>query len=353
MVFSAWKKEEIDKVIPLQINFSPDWWHRNYGITFSKDYYFNPRLRMKTQGEMKRLVYERFRKNIRIGEERTVPEPQVDFGVTLLAGIFGCKISFYDNQFPWPEPLNLNLEDIEHLRIPSLQKSPIFGELLRQVKYLKNKYGKKVRIGWGDQGVLNVASQIRGQRIYTDFYENPCMLYNLFTVITKTIIKTVKYIRKESEGSGEIFTIGNCTVTNISPSTYEEHLLSFDKYLAETFQPCGIHHHNRMENYLSVYSKIHPKLTEIQRCLEVGEDPSCIKEIRASFSQATIAVFVNALWLSQSDTTSIYDTIHTITSCGTPKEKLCLTVADIDADMSDENLQVLCDAVRKYGKRNS
>ena len=46
--------------IRLGVGFYPDWWHKHYGFSFDREYYFDPEKRVRTRMEMEKKLYERF-----------------------------------------------------------------------------------------------------------------------------------------------------------------------------------------------------------------------------------------------------------------------------------------------------
>jgi hypothetical protein len=46
--------------IPLGIGFYPDWFHKHYGISFNRKYYFDPEIRIETRMEMDKKLFLHF-----------------------------------------------------------------------------------------------------------------------------------------------------------------------------------------------------------------------------------------------------------------------------------------------------
>ncbi|MBV1751873.1 MAG: hypothetical protein KUA39_09670, partial [Desulfarculus sp.] len=46
--------------IPLGVGFYPDWWKSNYGITFGRDYYYDPDYRVEVGLKQQKALYDRF-----------------------------------------------------------------------------------------------------------------------------------------------------------------------------------------------------------------------------------------------------------------------------------------------------
>ncbi len=75
--------------IPLGVGFYPDWFYTHYGISFGKDYYFDPEVRVAARMEIDRRLHERFG-DVGLGSPDPQPKPLITFGMVMLPAIFGC-----------------------------------------------------------------------------------------------------------------------------------------------------------------------------------------------------------------------------------------------------------------------
>ena len=46
--------------IPVEFVFNPNWWSRNYGISFDEAFYFDKKTRIETDVVMRQALYDRF-----------------------------------------------------------------------------------------------------------------------------------------------------------------------------------------------------------------------------------------------------------------------------------------------------
>jgi hypothetical protein len=46
--------------VPLGAGFYPDWWHKQYGISFDKKYHFDPETRIEARLAMDKALHQRF-----------------------------------------------------------------------------------------------------------------------------------------------------------------------------------------------------------------------------------------------------------------------------------------------------
>ena len=108
--------------------------------------------------------------------------------MVMLPSIFGCDIIYKDDALPWAMPLNLSEDEVMKLEVPDIFNSNPMTEVLRQIEYLKKKYGRVI----GDintTGVQNLALKIRGDQLYFDFYEKPELCRHLMQICTDCIIQ--------------------------------------------------------------------------------------------------------------------------------------------------------------------
>ena len=49
-----------DPYLPVDVVFHPNWRHKNYGLSFDWDFYYNPERRVWQEQRMRQLLYERF-----------------------------------------------------------------------------------------------------------------------------------------------------------------------------------------------------------------------------------------------------------------------------------------------------
>ncbi len=62
--------------IRLQAGFYPDWWHKEYGISFDRKYYFDPETRIEARMAMDKALYERFG-DVGMGDPNPKPKPMI------------------------------------------------------------------------------------------------------------------------------------------------------------------------------------------------------------------------------------------------------------------------------------
>ncbi|RPI20933.1 MAG: hypothetical protein EHM61_25960 [Acidobacteria bacterium] len=240
-------------MIPFEFVFNPNWWYREYGISFDQSFYLDPRRRNENDLLMRRALYERFE----FGEPRPALRPIL--GSLYVAGgfvppaLFGAAIHFSEHEAPVAVPRDLTREEVLGLRVPDLESTWPMKQLLEHSQELSREFGYVL----GDlntDGVLNTALCLRGQQLFLDLYDDPDLACHLFSVVAETIAQLAERIRSVTGSSSisvnrsivnvdpRIFVHANCSLQMISPHLYEKYLLPYEKLLAGRLTPYGVHH---------------------------------------------------------------------------------------------------------------
>jgi uroporphyrinogen-III decarboxylase len=251
------------KHIPLGVGFYPDWWHKNHGIVYGRDYYYDPEYRVRTQLKMARILHDQFG-DVGLGNPDPQPRPLIGFGMVMLPAVFGCEIVFEEEALPWAMPLNLEKSDCDKLVKPDLTKVEPMVSMLKQIDYLKAKYGQVV----GDintTGVQNLALKLRGDSLYIDYFDDPDFAHRLLKFCTECIIDLWRLIYPITGSGGvdvtpmsdpKVYVVPNCTVEQISGDTYQEFGLPYDTLLAQACHPFGVHHCGSVDPVIEHYARI-------------------------------------------------------------------------------------------------
>lgn len=78
--------------IPVEVIFNPNWWFRNYGISFDESFYLGFEQRIINDVAMRRALHERFG----IGEANQQPRPII--GSQHTAGVFNTALELRGQQ---------------------------------------------------------------------------------------------------------------------------------------------------------------------------------------------------------------------------------------------------------------
>ena len=338
--------------IPLGVGFYPDWFYQQYGISFGREYYFNPETRVEARMEIDKRLYERFG-DVGLGDASPKPKPLITFGMVMLPSIFGCEIVYEDGALPWAMPLNLSEDEVMKLEVPDIFNSYPMTEMIKQIDYLKDIYGKVV----GDintTGVQNLALKIRGDQLYVDFFENPELCHHLLKICTECIIQLFKFNYKTT-GTGAIdvtpmcdpklFVIPNCTAEQISLHTYEKHVLEYDNQVADACHPIGIHHCGSVDEVLDGYSKVHHL-----EFIEIGFG-SDVKRTREVFGpKVAVNARISPVLMKNGSTEDVATEVRRLIDNGAPLNNFSIDTVGLTNGTPDENVKTALKTAAEYGK---
>jgi len=338
--------------IRLGVGFYPDWFFKHYGISFGREYYFDPETRVQTRMEIDKRLNKRFG-DVGLGDPNPKPKPLITFGMVMLPAIFGCEIVFEDNALPWAMPLNLSEKDTMDLEVPNISNVYPMTEIIKQIDFLKDKYGKVA----GDinvTGVQNLALKIRGDQLYYDYYENPELCHHLLKICTESIIQLFKFIYKIT-GTGamdvtpmcdpRLFVVPNCTVEQVSLKAYEEFILDYDNQVADACHPFGIHHCGSVNEVMEGYAKVrHLEFVEVG----FGSD---IKRTREVFGpRVAVNSRISPVLMKNGTTEEVAAEVRHLIDQGAPLNNFSIDTVGLTYGTPDENVKTALQTARDYGK---
>ena len=253
------------------------------------------------------------------------------YGSDVIPKVFGFPLLYKEDM--WPEisknKERLSVKEIEKLDIDKILLSPLVEEIFHQMDIIESEWGKiHGYLNW--QGVLNNAFNLRGEKIFTDFYDKPDLVHHFLSIITDVTIRLSQKVQKRQRKSGfyiNHFCVSNCTVNMVSPKIYREFLLPYDKKIAESgFERFGMHTCNW---------NVTPYLEEIKKLPKVGYLDmgimSDMKKVKEMFPEARRAVMYSPVRLQEAsldeikkDMKKIY---HELSPCD-------IVMADIQASTS-------------------
>ena len=338
--------------IPLGVGFYPDWWNKHYGISYDRNYYFDPETRIAARLEMDRRLHERFG-DVGLGDPDPKPKPFITFGMAMLPAVFGCEIVFEKDALPWALPLNLSEDRIMKLEFPDISQAYPMTEVIKQIDYLQGKYGRVV----GDintTGVQNLALKLRGEQLYFDYFERPDLCHHLLTICTRAIIQLFQFIYKIT-GTGamdvtpmcdpRLYVLPNCTVEQISLATYEEFNLPYDNQVAKACHPLGIHHCGSVNQVLEGYAQVrHLKFLE----MGFGSD---VRRARAVLGpKVAINARINPVLMKNGTPEEVSKEVRGLIDQGDPLENFSIDTVGLTFGTPDENVKAARRTADEYGK---
>jgi uroporphyrinogen-III decarboxylase len=330
------------RVKDLSYNFMPSWFARNYGVKYGKPYFFDPEYRMKTEAEVKKLRIENL-SSLMIHEEPPTQTPvRCDFGNATTGAFVGCEVEFPDDDSPRNK--HLNEDRLDGLKLPDkIENVYPYKEMVSQTHYMNRKYKVNDLPIILPRGILNEAFLIEGDKILTDFYEDPDEAKRILDFSYGILERTVKY--NVSIGYQGLVRILNCTVKLISPDMYEEWLLPYDLKIYELARSYGltfgIHHcgdltGRQMDNYRKI-----PEYAYLQ----VGFNSDLDKAVHL-FPEAELHYIFDPVYCMQASKNEVEKKVEEILyQAGDAAEDVSIGVGAIDYGTPLENLQAIHDCL--------
>ncbi len=259
------------KKIPVDIVLAPEWWHKNTGITFDRDFFFHPLKRVESEQRMEKELYERWGK-YGLGADKDTARPEVG-AIHLAAGyllseMLGCEVRYAENHPPAVVAANRETLKID---TESAFKSKVYNDFVNLTEKLKAKYGYLTGdVNWG--GVFNIAMDLRGDQIMMDLLMSPDEVQQYFNSIAGVIEKftgqvgaatrttSISVTRSVRHLPKAVFLHSECTHTMISCEDYEQFLMPIDAKWSREKEYFGIHYcGNDPHRYAESFAKL-PKL---------------------------------------------------------------------------------------------
>lgn len=340
--------------VPLGVGFYPDWFWKHYSISFDRKYYFDPETRIQARMEMSKRLYERFG-DVGLGDPNPKPAPLITAGMITLPAVFGCEIVYKDDAIPWAVPLNLSEDKIRKLEVPDLLNSWPMTEWIKQIDYLKKKYGK-VTGDINTTGIQNLALKIRGDELYIDYFENPDLCHHLLRICTECVKQLFEFNFKAT-GTGAVdvtpmsdprlAVIPNCTEEQISNNTYESFLLQYDNEVADAFEGhgFGIHHCGSVNEVLRGYSKVR-NLSFIE--IGFGSD---VRRCRDTLGpDVAVNARISPVLMKNGTAEEVAAEVRRLIDEGAPLGNYSIDTVGLTYGTPDENVKIARRTAAEYGK---
>jgi len=251
----------------VSLGFEPAWFHQRCGIDFSEKWHVNPFYRHESLVKMKKELCKNFPSVSYWNEDFKDDLATISgcFGAYVIPKIFGFPLVYEKDRWPviGKNKRELSVKEVEKLNADDIFKNTFAEEIFKQMDIIRNQWGKiHGYLNW--QGVLNNAFILRGEDIFTDFYDRPAFAHHFFTLISDVVIRLALKVQKKQRESGfyiNHFCVSNCTVNMVSPQIYREFLFPYDKKIAEHFERFGVHTCNW---------NVTPYLEDIRKLPKVG-----------------------------------------------------------------------------------
>jgi len=336
----------------VSLGFEPAWFQKRCGVCFSEKWHKDPFFRYKSLVKMKKVLCHRFPSVSYWNENYKDDLATISgcYGAYVIPRVFGFPLIYEKDR--WPEidknKEKFSVKEIEKLDIDKILSSPFVGEIFRQMDVIEAEWGKiHGYLNW--QGVLNNAFHLRGENIFTDFYDRPAFVHYFFSIICDVMIKLAQKVQERQRNSGfyvNHFCVSNCTVNMVSPDIYREFLFPYDEKIAESFERFGMHTCNW---------DVTPYLEEIKKLPKVGYLDmgimSDMKRVKEMFPEARRAVIYSPVRLQEASLDEIKKDMEKVYNELSPCD---IVMADIQAITSDKRVNELLNICQnlELGRKN-
>lgn len=241
-----------NEILPTDIVLAPEWWNKNAGITFDRDFFFHPLKRVEDEQRMEAVLYELWGK-YGVGSQQKAIRPEVG-AVHLASGFLlqemaGCPVEYSEAH---PPQVRAAHQEIRKLDEKEIFRSKSFLEFFQLTERLKSKFGYLTGdVNWG--GILNIAMDLHGEEIFSDMMMTPEKVNEYFADIAAIIEKFTSFLIAETGTTSvsvnrnvrhlekPVFLHSQCSHTMISEDDYQNFLLPFDLKWSNN-RPFGIHY---------------------------------------------------------------------------------------------------------------
>lgn len=240
-------------ILPVEIVFHPSWWHHHCGISFDRDFFYDPDKRVTCEMKMEDELFRRFGQ-YGLGKDHGKLLPQVgavhNAAGYLLSEMLGCEIVYSDDAAP--QVICAHQPDL-NLDVEAAFQSPAFKSMEALMDELEKRFGYVCGdINWS--GVLNLALDVRGEEILLDMMLQPEETKAYFDKIAQVIERFFCYVQKRCGSNsisvnrnvinlpGSVYLHSECSHTMIGEEQYEEFLLPYDIEWSKKYRPYGIHY---------------------------------------------------------------------------------------------------------------
>lgn len=175
---------------------------------------------------------------------------RANLGVGLVPTIFGLEQLVFADKMPWLKG-HLSKEELVNFEFPDdVSQAGLMPRAIEYINFFREKLSGRAHVFVSDtQGPFDIAHLVRGDEIFTDFYDDPDFVHHLLRLATRAYIECTKAMKA---ASGEELSSGyhssnlymgrggvrvcEDTSTLLSPSCLREFVVP---YLQEALQPFG------------------------------------------------------------------------------------------------------------------
>jgi hypothetical protein len=341
--------------IPVEVVFSPSWWHLHAGISFDRDFFFDPRRRVEDEMRMERVLHERWGR-CGIGQKR--PEERPEIGAVhlasgfLLSEMLGCRVAYHEDAAPTVLPGNVPLSGLEG---SDAFASPVFLDFQRMVEALQGRYGRVCGdVNWS--GVLNLALDLRGQQLFLDMLDEKEACGRFLDAIFDTVRRFTDFVacrtgttsisvnRAVRHLEPPVFLHSECSLTMISTELYERFLKKYDTFWSLQKKAFGIHYCGRDPHRFAATFATLPKLD----FLDVGWGGD-VAAVRKALPTTFLNLRLSPAELVRQSPSEIESTVRGLIADSHDRERTGVCCINLDHQVDDRQVDAIFEAVAQAG----
>lgn len=339
MWYSAPSKTELP-IKGLAFNFMPSWWNEAAGITYGERMVFDAGYRLEAWRAMERTMHERFAP-LALGDPD--PKPRViapDWHNAVTPAAAGCEIGYPEDNYPVSR--HLPPERIARLAAPEDVSGMFpYREIIRQVRAENARLGADEQPQLPLRGVANDASLIRGADLFGDIVAEPQAARPLLDWCHRIRLGIQRF-------NGNANYLPNCCVMMVSPATYQEVFLPYDRLTCVIAERAGhpgtgLHHCGTFDRYAPLYRTL-GRLSWI----EIGMD-SDVRLALETFPEAeTVSYILDPYLMLRGTSSQVARRVGSALEAARGHwKRFFLSVPDIERGTPDENLAAVFETVRR------
>jgi hypothetical protein len=340
-----------NKPLPVELVFSPQWWNKQTGMTFDRDFFFHPARRVEDERKMEQYLYEKWGR-YGLGGDRDTNRPELGAvhlaSGYLLSEMLGCKIDYHE-----AAPPNVNCLYMDELDTKPIEKafeSGAFKAFSQTREELKTKYGYVTGdVNWS--GILNLAIDLRGQELFIDMIEEPEKTTAYFSGLADMIEQFTDGLQSAANSTSvsvnrnvvhfdkPILLHSECSLTMVSEDIYREYLMPHDIKWSRKNVPFGVHYCGQdPHRFIRAFSEI-PNLA----FLDVGYGGD-VAVLRSHLPNTFLNLRLSPVELARVTPAEVKQTIRRLVSEAGDLRLTGLCCINIDDTVKDENVDAIFEA---------
>ena len=338
-------------VLPADVVLAPAWWFHNEGITFEEDFFYDPARRVEDERKMEKALYERWGA-YDLGEDKDKDLPVVG-AVHLAAGyllseMLGCKVE-YKEDAP-PQVIPANRQDLT-VSAEAAFESDAYKKFERLTESLKAKYGYLTGdVNWG--GILNIALDLRGERLFMDMFDRPDEVNHFLAEIAKVIERFTQGVQRQTGSTSisvnrtvrnlepPVYLHSECSHTMISVEDYKKFLFGYDEQWSRKYRPFGIHFCGKdPDRYAEVFAELdHLDFLDVGW----GGDVACL---RKHLPNTFLNIRLSPVEIIEQSVDQIEDTIRRLVADSGNPQLTGVCCINIDEKVTDDKITCIFETV--------